>query len=260
MKRLGQHFLNTSAGGKKIIADIIEAAELKKTDIVLEVGPGKGVLTEALLEKAKKVIAIEKDEKLVEFLKEKFFGRKNLQLTCGDILKIENLKIKNFKIVANIPYYITSRFLRKFLTARDQPETMVLMIQKEVAERICAKNKKESLLSISVKAYGNPKIARGVSAGNFSPPPKVDSAVIKIENISRNFFHQNGIGEEKFFETVKKGFSQKRKMLKNNLKISSEALARCGLSEKARAEDLNLKDWACLISVRKTAGSLFFEK
>ncbi|MBI4692057.1 MAG: ribosomal RNA small subunit methyltransferase A [Candidatus Terrybacteria bacterium] len=251
IKFLGQNFLKS----KKIVNEIIKAADLKPDDVILEVGPGKGILTEALLEKVPqgKVIAVEKDKRLVELLAQKFRHSKNLFLVYQDILKIDickliencKLKIENYKVVANIPYYITSRFLRIFLQSNFQPTKMVLMIQKEVAERIMAKNKKESILSISVKAYGQPKIIKKVPARYFSPQPKVDSAILLIDNISKDFFRD--IDEQKFFEIVKKGFSQKRKLLKNNLKmLDIGGLTRCGVGEKVRAEDLSLENWKCL--------------
>ena len=261
IKHLGQNFLTS----KKIAEDIVNAADIKPDDIVLEAGPGKGILTELLLKKAKKVIAIEKDKRLVKFLETKFSDSikvSTLSVINDDILKFDptthNLQPTNYKIVANIPYYITSRFLRKFLSGAHQPTLMVLMVQKEVAERIIAKDGKESLLSISIKAYGKPEIVKRVSAGNFSPKPKVDSAIIKISQISKNFFKdlhpaspllrgRSKEGAEKlFFELVKKGFSQKRKMLINNLKCGPEIFAKCCLSPKTRAENLSLEDWGCL--------------
>ena len=227
MTKLGQNFLKS----KSIVDKIIQTADLKKSDTVLEVGPGRGILTEELIKHADKVLAVEKDKELVEVLKEKFsaeggsaYGGKdcdNLEIISGDILKIDHwklfenykLKIKNFKIVANIPYYITSYFLRKFLETEHQPTTMVLMVQKEVAERIMAKPPKMNLLAISVQVYGEPKIIAPVSKGHFSPSPKVDSAIIKISNISHKFFNEGSstsfIDEKDFFELVKKGFSQK---------------------------------------------------
>ena len=247
-KFLGQNFLKSA----KIAEEIVEVAEIKPEDIVLEVGPGRGVLTELLIKKAKKVIAIEKDERLVEFLREKFAGEiKNgqLEIACGDILEFNHvnypLKTGSYKIVANIPYYITSRFLRNFLSSDKYPYLMILMVQKEVAERIRAKDGKESLLSISVKAYGQPKIIRKVPAGYFSPAPKVDSAVIKIVAISKSFF--KSITEKSFFELAKKGFSQKRKMLINNLGLGNGIFEVCGVPLKARAENLSLENWKCLV-------------
>ena len=252
-KSLGQNFLKS----EKIAEEIVSAGEVGSDDIVLEVGPGKGILTEKLLEKAKKVIAVEKDEELAGFLRDKFKNNPKLEIICGDILKFNpmsrfRLDIGRYKIIANIPYYITSRFLRTFLesdcsarhrkhelgsdVAGGQPSLMVLMVQKEVAERIVGK--KESILSISVKAYGRPEIIRNVPAGYFFPAPKVDSAVIKISGISKKFFQD--IGEKKFFEIVKKGFSQKRKILINNLKAQKDDFTACNISEKARAENLSL--------------------
>ncbi|MBU1091484.1 ribosomal RNA small subunit methyltransferase A [Patescibacteria group bacterium] len=251
MIKLGQHFLKS----KRVVDEIIATANIESSDTILEIGPGKGILTEALLEQGCKVIAVEKDFELVKFLREKFKNNKNLNLIHDDILKIENwnlienckLKIKNFKLVANIPYYITGAILKKFLSAKKQPSLMVLMVQKEVAERIIAKDKRESILSISVKAYGRPKIIKKVPAGCFSPPPKVDSVILKIDNISKDFFvghpMSHRIEEEKFFEMIKKGFSQKRKMLKNNLDISPDILEKYGINAKARAQELSLEDW-----------------
>lgn len=248
-KFLGQNFLVS----KSIVNDIIKAADLKPGDVVLEVGPGKGILTEALLEAVPrgKVIAVEKDARLVEFLEEKFSSAKNLEIINEDILKsqISNLKSQKYKIVANIPYYITSHFSRKFLEnppTGGQPSKMVLMVQKEVGERIagCSK-KKESILSISVKVYGEPKIIKKVPASYFHPKPKVDSVILLIDNISKDFF--KNIDEKSFFDLVKRGFSQKRKLLKNNLKmLDTECLIKCGIVEKARAEELSTDDWKCL--------------
>ncbi len=241
----------------------MEAANIEKTDTILEVGPGRGALTELLLQKAGRVIAVEKDKELVDFLMDKFSakggsasggkGQRNLSIINGDILKLKIAKLKNtrYKIVANIPYYITSHFLRKFLESDFQPSLMALMIQKEVAERIVAKSanrrSKESLLSISVKVYGQPKIIAKVPAENFSPPPKVDSTILVIENISKEFFNPpaggNKIKETEFFRLLKLGFSHKRKMLKNNLKVSAKILQKCKIPALSRPENLSLNDW-----------------
>jgi len=242
-KFLGQNFLKS----REITGEIIKAADLGQGDLVLEVGPGKGILTEALLKTGAKVIAVEKDARLVDFLQEKFKSAKNLKIIHGDILKLNPryaLPVTRYKIVANIPYYITSRFLKTFLQSDFQPFLMVLMAQKEVAERII--NKKGSLLSISVKVYGQPKIVKKVPASCFFPKPKVDSVILKIENISKNFFIDTN--EIKFFSLIKQGFSSKRKTLKNNLILSNtECLTECGIGEKARAEDLSLENWKCLV-------------
>lgn len=256
IKHLGQNFLTS----KKIVEDIVRAADLKPDDVVLEVGPGKGILTEAILEKIPqgKLIVIEKDKRLIELLTQKFCYSKNLGVVHDDILKFNpighGLVVNGYKIVANIPYYITSRFLRNFLQSDFQPSKMVLMIQKEVAERIIAKDKKESILSVSVKVYGEPRIIKRVPASYFSPRPKVDSAILLIDNISKSFFDECArpslAHEKEFFSLVKQGFSSKRKLLKNNLKLlnteCSTIFRKCKIAGKARAEDLSPENWECL--------------
>ncbi len=253
-KSLGQNFLKS----QKALADIIDAGDVNAGDLILEIGPGKGALTERLLKFAGKVIAVEKDPELIEILKEKFnteiaIGR--LEILEKDILEFDpNILISYempYKIIANIPYYITGAIIRKFLEAEYQPDTMVLLLQKEVVERIVARDKKESILSISVKAYGKPKYIATVQKRYFSPEPKVDSAILKIGEISRKIFTENKISEEKFFEIVKAGFSHKRKMLASNLKSllgsrTAEHLLNCKIDQKSRAEDLSLEDWVCL--------------
>ena len=280
-KSLGQNFLKSEMALRKIA----QAGEIKQSDVILEIGPGKGALTEKLLEKFHpaqklagqgKVIAIEKDPELVSFLKNKFkkeIETGTLILVCKDILDFEieiylavrspnalgdrTAKLRNYKLIANIPYNITGAILKKFLTAKHQPESMVLMIQHEVAKRIlgnspaCAKasaGKKESVLSISVKAYGEPKIIMKVPARYFSPSPKVDSAVIVIKNISRKIFKDNDLDENRFWEIVRAGFAHKRKKLGSNLKNLRQACqgpSLTGLKDK-RAEDLSLADWILL--------------
>lgn len=253
-KALGQNFLKSIPALNKII----EAGEIKDTDIILEIGPGKGALTEKLLEHAGCVVAVEKDRELISFLEEKFkneIKEKKLILINEDILKFSitnyELRIKDYKIIANIPYNITGAILKKFLTENKQPELMVLMVQNEVAKRIVARDNKQSILSISVKSYGIPKIEMKVPARYFSPAPKVDSAIISIKNISRKFFIENKINEEKFWEIIHAGFAHKRKKLSSNLKsiksvpnINFKSLETT-LSNK-RAEDLSLEDWLLL--------------
>ena len=181
--RLGPHFLTS----RRALAYIVDAAELTSADTVLEVGPGTGFLTEALLARAGRVIAIEKDARLVSGLAERFAAERasgRLELVHADVRSFDpsdwKLEIRNWKLVANIPYYLTGDLIRQFLTCDVQPSRMVLMLQREVAERIVAKDGKESLLSISVKAYGTPRIVARVPAGSFSPLPKVDSAILLI--------------------------------------------------------------------------------
>lgn len=227
------------------------AATLQSSDLVLEVGPGEGFLTEKLLEQAGKVIAVEKDDRLIGVLSEKFekeLEMGKLELIHGDILDFEpsnsDFVAQNYKIVANIPYYITGEIIRKFLTAQNQPSQMVLLVQKEVADRIVAKNGKESLLSISVKAYGEPKYVKTVPRGAFRPAPEVDSAVISINHITK--FKIQPETEELFWQIVHQGFAHKRKQLGNNLDCSTETLDACTISPTARAEDLTLDHWLCL--------------
>ncbi len=247
-KALGQNFLKSEIA----LRQIIEAGEIKENDVILEIGPGKGALTEKLLEKARVVIAVEKDYELFGFLKVKFgkeIKEKKLILMQDDILEFDTTILPAYKIIANIPYNITGAILKKFLTAKKQPEMMVLMVQHEVATRILARDGKESILSISVKAYGEPKMIAKVDKRYFSPAPNVNSAIISIKNISRKIFEENKISEERFWEIVKAGFAHKRKKLSSNLK---DVCQRDSLTEwgNKRAEDLGLKDW---ISITKEA-------
>ena len=244
-KSLGQNFL-TSA---HIAEAVAMSANLGPEDRVLEIGPGKGILTEALLKRAGEVIAVEKDRRLIPALQEKFkqaIKSRKLKIIEGDILKFDASLLHGYKIVANIPYNITGELLRLFLSSAHQPKSMTLMVQKEVAERIMAKEG-ESILSLSVKAYGEPKLVRKVSAGSFSPKPKVDSAILHIGNISRYFF--TNTDEKRFFALLKAGFAHKRKLLWSNvgnieskfkLELCFESLGR---SRNARAEELSLQDW-----------------
>ena len=254
-KSLGQHFLIAPNTIKKTVA----AAQISKDDVVLEIGPGDGALTRELLTHAKKVITIEKDGELVEKLKETFkedIQNKKLELFHNDILKCDfsTFPITNgsYKVVANIPYYITGILIRTLLTNTIQPNTVVLIVQKEIAERI-AREPKESILSLSVKAYGTPKYIGTIKPGAFRPAPKVDSAIILIENISRNFF--KSASEETFFKAIKAGFSSKRKQVLNNLekietrKKLTEVFEKLSLNQKIRAEDIGLEEWKNILSL-----------
>ncbi len=251
-KSLGQNFLKSVLALNKII----EAGEIKKEDVILEIGPGKGALTVKLLESSNNVVAIEKDRDLIEFLKEKFkkeIEEKKLTLVEGDVLEYKIDK-KNYKIIANIPYNITGAILEKFLTEENQPERMVLMVQNEVAKRIVANDKKESILSVSVKIYGEPKIIMKVPARYFAPAPKVDSAIIKISNISRKKLIDSRIDEKLFWKVIHNAFAHKRKVLTSNLKNFNKnidwvkVLQEINIEEKARAEDLSLENWVKLVS------------
>lgn len=250
-KSLGQHFLHS----KRAIGDMISAANIKADDNILEIGPGTGVLTGTLLQASANVLAIEADIRAVEILKEKFseeIKNNRLNIVHGDILEMDRgtlFATGSYSIVANIPYYITGAILQKFLENEDRPKQMTLMIQREVADRIIANDGRESLLSISVKAYGSPRIVSRVPRGAFVPPPNVDSAIIAIENISDSKFKENNIGERQFFDIVKNGFAHKRKVLISNLTplCGKEKLIAIfhGLSipEKVRAEELGNDIW-----------------
>ena len=245
-KGLGQNFLIND----RILKKVAETADLSDKDTVLEIGPGIGNLTRELAKKAKKVIAIEKDRKMVEILRETLKGLKNIKIIEGDVLKIENckLKIKNYKAVANLPYYITSPVIRKFLETDNPPEEMVLMVQKEVAQRICAKPPEMSILAVSVQFYAKPEIIAFVSKKSFWPQPKVDSAIIKISDIKTEV---SNLKNDLFFKVVKTGFSHPRKQLLNNLSGGLEIdrekikdwLLENNIRPNQRAETMSVEDW-----------------
>lgn len=245
-KSLGQNFL-TSVPAR--IA-IVEAGNITPHDEILEIGPGRGFLTKALLETGAHVTALEKDHDLVPVLSALFRNCDNFSLIEGDALDYEPEK-DHYKLIANIPYYITGAILERYLTHRNQPSTMVVLVQKEVAERICAMDGKESILSLSVKAYGTPKLVYRVSKGSFNPIPKVDSAVLQITGITRTRF-KNQYHEELFFRLVKAGFAHKRKLLASNLKGAfpgqkfEEMFKETGLPISVRAEDVPLSAWLSL--------------
>jgi 16S rRNA (adenine1518-N6/adenine1519-N6)-dimethyltransferase len=251
-KSLGQNFLKS----KEALLMMCQAGEVKNGDTVIEIGPGKGALTEKLLERASKVIAIEKDRDLIDLLNEKFAEEAQngkFVLINQDILDFDpkdyELSEGKYKIVANIPYNITGLIIKKFLSEVNRPSNMTLLVQKEVAERIVARDNKESILSLSVKAYGEPKYMMKVHKRFFSPSPKVDSAIISIKNISQKYFATKD-EEGRFFEIIKAGFLHKRKVLSKNLEDITknkekikELFKKLNLSEKVRAEDLKFGDW-----------------
>jgi 16S rRNA (adenine1518-N6/adenine1519-N6)-dimethyltransferase len=231
----GQNFLINP----KVAERIIKEAEINSSDVVVEVGPGKGALTYLLTKQAKKVIAIEKDESLI--LKEK----PNLEIVYNDILDFKKLPSK-YKVVANLPYYITSPIIRYFLENKKKPSEMIIMVQKEVAQRICSPG---NLLYLSVHFYAEAKILFNVAKGNFKPTPKVDSSVIKIYNIKKQ------PEDKKFFQLIKKGFSQKRKQLGNLL--DADWLKQNNIDPRRRAETLSLNEWKDLT---KKLGSVIIKK
>lgn len=253
-KSLGQNFLTNESIAEKIA----DSAGLSSHDNVLEIGPGKGILTKYLVKKAGKFLAVEIDINLAKSLDSRSRGndKKKVRVIEGDILKInlpkliEENNFRNYKVVANLPYYITSKIIRLLLETKYPPSEMILMVQKEVGERIVALDKKESILSISVKFYAEPEILFYVSKEKFNPVPEVDSAVIKIKrkkNVPK-------VDTRKFFSLVRAGFSAKRKMLVNNLSSSFhipktellEWMKKAGLEPGVRAEKLTLEEWILL--------------
>lgn len=261
-KSLGQNFLKD----KKIIQRIVDSAEIKKGETVIEVGPGKGHMTQVILDSGANLLVVEKDRRLIPFLEEKFekeIKNNQLKVIQGDALEMtknawETLSLVNqdFKIVANLPYYITGKFISTSLQSVVQPKKIVLLLQEEVVSRITGTSvtrdkritdEKENILSLSVKAYGNPKYEIKVSRKYFNPQPRVDSAVLSISDISKDCFTKNEVGEEQFFKLVKQGFASKRKFVLSNLKKGYSDIdvifEKLSINKKSRAEDLNLNDW-----------------
>ena len=258
-KSKGQNFLVD----EDVYESMILSSDLKKDDVVLEVGPGLGILTFKISEKVKKVLAVELDNKLAELLNTLIISKnkKNIKIFNNDVLKIkgENIeKLGKYKIVANLPYNITSIFLRKFLSIHNKPEKIVLLLQKEVVDRIVSEPPDMSLLAVSVQFYAEVKKIIEVKKERFYPIPKIDSAIIEITPRKNNFFSDYQ-EEKKFFRLLKIGFSAKRKMLKNNLslglKINQKEIENIifslGLDSKCRAEELSLNDWIKIFNVVK---------
>jgi len=239
------------------VADtMIHAAEITKTDTVIEIGPGTGALTRPLARAAGRVIAIEKDEALSRELQEslKKDGVSNVEIIEGDILKFPKEKLKSFKtftVVSNIPYYLTSRLFRYFLESSPRPKTIVFTVQKEVAERITARPPDMNLLALSVAAFGKAEKIKNVPRECFSPKPNVTSAIIRISGISDEFFRKNKIPPERFFEIARLAFGKKRKMLSSSLKaiVPPDVLERAGVNKKARPQELGVEEWARLCRI-----------
>ncbi len=257
-KSFGQHWLKSQA----IVRKIVDAADLKKTDCVLEIGPGKGVLTEALLEKSDNVTAVEADHDLYGFLEKKFGDR--IKLVKGDVIKKSNKELvascscslkktceKRYKLVANLPYNITSAVMAKFLIEQPRPSRMVVMIQREVADRITAKPGDMGLLSVVCQLFADIKKVCIVKPGSFSPPPKVQSTVLRFDLIPPSKQKIRAHEAEAIIRLAKAGFSNRRKQLHRNLAdarvVSSDktkqVLAKLKLSEMARAQELSIKNW-----------------
>jgi len=243
-KRLGQTFLID----KNVIKKVIRTANLQPEDIVLEIGPGFGALTQEIAKKVKKVIAVEKDKKICKILRGTLKDFSNIDIINKDILRYK-LQVTNYKIVANLPFYITAPTIRMFLENKHPPKKMVLIIQKEVAQRICAKPPEMNILAVSVQFYGNPKIIGYISKKSFHPQPKIDSAIIRI--IPRKSAYNTISFRKRFFKIVKAGFSHPRKQLANNLlnklKLNKEQinswLKKNNIQPNQRAENLTMENW-----------------
>ncbi len=241
---LGQHFLID----KKYLEKIIDAAKPLEDKTVLEIGPGLGILTKALSKAAREVVAIEVDGRMVSILKTVCLKCTNLTVREMDARKFDPTNLGDYKLVANIPYYLTSHIIRKFLEEKNKPEQMVLLVQKEVADRICAKPNRMSLLSVSVQFYGSPKYIGMVPREAFYPTPQVNSAIVKISTYKTPLFAD--VDGDKFFRLVKTGFSEKRKQLINSLSSLGynkeelgELLTAIEINPERRAETLSLQEW-----------------
>lgn len=248
-KGLGQNFLID----KTALQKMVDTADLKPNDYILEIGPGLGVLTLELAKRSKKVLAIEKDEKMANVLKDilKQQNISNVEIIAANALATPYTKYKilntRYKVVANLPYYITAPVIRKFLESEQKPESMVLMVQKEVGQRICSKPPRMNLLAVSVQFYAKPEVISFISKKCFWPEPKVDSTIIKL-NIKKE---KSEIDSELFFKIVKAGFSQPRKQILGNLSkrlklnrdIIAAWLAENNIKPEQRAETLSMDDW-----------------
>jgi 16S rRNA (adenine1518-N6/adenine1519-N6)-dimethyltransferase len=256
-KSLGQNFLRD----QEVLEKIISAADLEASENVMEIGPGEGVLTQELVKSAGKVIAIEKDDNLAEKLKAKYKNNPKLEIINGDILEVnlpeifEKNNFQKYKVIANIPYYITSLILRLFLETTYPPKEMILMVQKEVAQRISAQPGQMSILAVGVQYYAQVEILFNVDRKSFYPIPEVDSAVIRIKNIKNDTASKE---ETKiFFRFVRAGFSAKRKTLLNNLSTSlhlergevEERLKKAEIDPVQRAQELSVEDWKKIVNV-----------
>ncbi len=252
-KKLGQNFLHDPHALQRIL----QAADLQPEDWVLEIGPGLGALTRLLARAARTIVAVELDARLLPVLQHTLSAHENVRLIQGDILQqnlADLMPVADYKVVANIPYYITSAILRHLLEANHPPSRIVLTIQHEVAQRILARDGKMSLLALSVQVYGQPRLAAHIPAGAFYPPPEVDSAVLVIERHPQPRIPAAQL--PLFFRLIRAGFAQKRKTLRNTLSaglaLSKEQvvalLQAAQIAPQRRAETLTLDEWQALVS------------
>ncbi len=257
-KSLGQHFLKDET----YLRRIVEAADLSRADTVLEIGPGSGNLTRLLAEAAGRVIAVELDDNLIPLLREMFADNPHVHIVHGDILLLSPSQLlsgpdqletapPSYKVVANLPYYITSAAIRHLLEGEWPPAVLVLTVQREVAERIVAQPPEMSLLAVSVQYYAEARIVTRIPPGAFVPPPKVSSAVVRLDRRPRPAVN---VAPKDFFRVVSAGFGQRRKQLRNSLaaglglshKAVETALRTAGIEPSRRAETLTLAEWGAL--------------
>jgi 16S rRNA (adenine1518-N6/adenine1519-N6)-dimethyltransferase len=254
-KALGQHWLEDPAA----VEQVLEAARLTGDETVVEVGPGQGVLTAQLADRAARVIAVELDEAVLPQLRQATPGRANLEIRQADILELDPAGLPQpYHLVGNLPYYLTSAFFRHFLTSSARPASITVTIQAEVAERIAAVPPRMSRLAVSVQLYGRPEIIARIPRTAFWPVPKVDSAVLRVEDIGRDLETTlGGLSEADFFRMVNAGFAEKRKQLRNSLArnlgqagVTSEAatalLEQANVDPSRRAETLTVAEWVKL--------------
>jgi len=245
-KGLGQNFLIE----KEAILDLIRAAEIKKEDTILEIGPGLGTLTKELCKLAKRVIGVEKDKRLADFLKDTYKDYNNLEIINDDILKIDlqNIIKEEYKVVSSLPFYISSPLFRKFLEGEGKPKEMTLIVQREIAEKVVAKPGRLSILGVFVQIYAEPSLVKFIKCSSFWPKPKVEAAILKLYLLENPRFD---IESKKFFRIVKGGFGERRKKLINSLSgglalsrdFISKILEEIKIKNDARAEDLSLEEW-----------------
>ncbi len=255
-KHFGQNFLVKKAAIKKIINSLA----LNKEDTIIEIGPGLGALTKKIAEKAKEVIAVEKDERAFKILKEELKNFDNLKIINKDILKLDIFLPKKYKVVANLPFYASIPIIKIFLEKEPFPEKMVFVIQKELAQRICAKPPKINSLAVFIQLQSSPSIISYISKESFWPKPEVDGAIIEIKKKKKGgIIKFNKEEKEKILKIVKAGFSQPRKKLITNLikeyKIDKEKISsifeKAKFSQTTRAEALSINDWLKLSKVLK---------
>lgn len=252
-KSLAQYFLKDP----QYLDAMVEAAAITAADRVLEIGPGTGALTQALADTGAQIVAVELDERMVEHLSQTFADRPNVAIVQGDILELDPAALMaertghsgGYVVAANLPYYITSAILRRLLEAATPPERAAVMVQKEVAERICAEPNNMSLLAVSVQFYARPELVKIVPAGAFYPKPKVDSAILRLDVFDQPVVQD--VDAESFFTVVRAGFGQRRKQVANSLSANlglakqtvRDALSAGGIDPARRAETFSLEEW-----------------